>query len=148
MLALHPHYQDQLYDELSMIKLDDATDVTFEEVAQLSFLDMFIKETMRLYPSVPYLTRKATKDMRLGEHIIPSGTELLLNVIHAQRNPKNFKENPTKFDPYNFLPDKVAERHPYSFLPFSSGIRGCIGIHFILFILCCLIFIFLHFIII
>lgn len=66
MLAMHPHYQQQLYEELSCIKLSDDTDVNGEDLSHLKFLDMFIKETMRLFPAVPYLTRETSSDLILG----------------------------------------------------------------------------------
>lgn len=66
MLALHPQYQEQVYDELNGLILSDESDVTVEELTQFKFLDMFIKETLRLFPSVPYLTREASSEIKLG----------------------------------------------------------------------------------
>lgn len=49
---------------------------------------------------------------------------MLISLIH--RSP-DYYENPLVFDPDRWLPEKVASRHPFCFLPFSNGPRNCIA---------------------
>lgn len=65
-----------------------------------------------------------------GSCTIPEGAGCLLGVFYAHRNPKFWKD-PLKFDPDRFLPEEVAKRHPYSWIPFSGGPRNCIGVSFL-----------------
>ena len=61
-----------------------------------------------------------------GGNVLPSGLMIGMPVFFTHRDPKNFP-NPEKFDPENFLPERVAARHPYAYIPFSAGPRNCIG---------------------
>lgn len=63
---MNPPYQDTLYEEFESITLSNTEDITNEELAHFKFLDMFIKETLRLFPSVPYLTRTTTQNFEVG----------------------------------------------------------------------------------
>lgn len=64
--------------------------------------------------------------------VIPAGTEFLIDIYQMHRNKKHtLIENPNEFNPLNFLPETVEGRHPYSYIPFSSGQRNCIGMEFL-----------------
>lgn len=42
-------------------------DATFQEISQMKYLDLFIKEAQRLYPSVPFIGRFTEKDYVIGK---------------------------------------------------------------------------------
>lgn len=62
----------------------------------------------------------------LGANTVPAGTMLFLELFHVHRCPDQWPE-PEKFNPDNFLPERVRNRHPYAYVPFSAGPRNCIG---------------------
>lgn len=66
MLALHPEYQERVFEEIHEIFPDQKSDVTADDIAKFKYTDQFIKETMRFTPTVPLLTRIAKQDMQIG----------------------------------------------------------------------------------
>ncbi|ERL86326.1 hypothetical protein D910_03734, partial [Dendroctonus ponderosae] len=58
--------------------------------------------------------------------IIPKGANVVLSLFHLHRSEK-YWEDPQKFDPDRFLPENISKITPYSYLPFSSGPRDCLG---------------------
>ncbi|GAB0088658.1 hypothetical protein DMENIID0001_031210 [Sergentomyia squamirostris] len=127
MLAMHPEVQQKAVDELKEVFLDDTIPIDYTSVKQLQYLDMVIKETLRLYPVVPYIGREVTANVKLKNLTVPSGTSVAIPIIRINRNPKTWGPNAHLFNPDNFLPEKVANRHPYQYLAFSAGPRSCIG---------------------
>lgn len=66
MLALHPEYQEKVFQEIREIFPEQCSDVTAEDIAKFKYTEQFIKETMRFTPTVPFLTRTARKDIQIG----------------------------------------------------------------------------------
>ncbi|XP_011705499.1 PREDICTED: cytochrome P450 4c21-like, partial [Wasmannia auropunctata] len=62
----------------------------------------------------------------LESYLLPAGTNIVLYIYGVHRDP-NLWPNPEIFDPDRFLPEKIQNRHPYSYLPFNAGSRTCIG---------------------
>ncbi|XP_064893959.1 thromboxane-A synthase isoform X8 [Columba livia] len=98
----------------------------YQNVQELSYLDMVIAETLRMYPPAFRFTREAAKDcIVLGQHI-PAGAVIETAVGHLHHNPELWPE-PEKFIPERFTEEAKKERHPFAYLPFGAGPRGCIG---------------------
>lgn len=92
----------------------------------MRYLEQCIKETMRLYPSVPFIARTLGEDVKVGKYILPEGCDVLIAPYATHRLSNHFP-NPEMFIPDRFELDQVEQRHPYAYLPFSAGMRNCIG---------------------
>uniref|UniRef100_A0A8C5BH40 Cytochrome P450, family 4, subfamily T, polypeptide 8 n=1 Tax=Gadus morhua TaxID=8049 RepID=A0A8C5BH40_GADMO len=96
----------------------------------IPYTTMCIKESLRLYPAVPGISRKLTKTMTfIDGRSMPEGSYIGAALYSHHRNSMIW-ENPKVFDPLRFLPENVSKRHPHAFLPFSAGPRNCIGQNF------------------
>ncbi|CAN7996064.1 unnamed protein product [Ixodes hexagonus] len=126
-LGLYPSIQAKLHEELdSVLQKDLENDITMDDLKELKYLDSVLKECQRLYPSVPYIGRNVTKEITIGGHIFPEGTNIGTNIFALHRDPDVFPK-PEEFDPDRFLPENSRSRHPFAFIPFSAGSRNCIG---------------------
>lgn len=90
-----------------------------------------ILETLRKYPPVGNLMRKASKDYHVSNtnNIIPKGTSVWIPV-HAIHHDEEYYPNPNQFDPDRFSSDEMNKRDNKSFLAFGDGPRSCIGVRF------------------
>ena len=56
--------------ELNSIFGDDKErSVTSQDLTQMKYLEYCIKESLRLYPSVPFLSRELVEDLVLGKSV-------------------------------------------------------------------------------
>uniref|UniRef100_A0AAT9UTP0 Cytochrome P450 4NU1 short isoform n=1 Tax=Maconellicoccus hirsutus TaxID=177089 RepID=A0AAT9UTP0_MACHI len=125
-IAKHGDVQDKIYDEIIQIFPDGESYANIQNLNKLKYMENVIKETLRLYPTVPMIGRTILEDV-----VLPSGQKLPANsninifIYSIQRNPEIF-ENPDEFIPERFNDEKLKQ-YPYAFIPFSAGPRNCIG---------------------
>jgi cytochrome P450 len=99
---------------------------TAADAAALTWTTMVLKEAMRLYPSAPFLGRRALHTDRIGEHDVPAGAQVVLSPWVTHRHP-GFWDEPERFRLERFAPEADRGRHRYAWFPFGGGPRACIG---------------------
>lgn len=129
MMAMHPTVQERTFQEVLEI-LPSSGAITAEDLSKLVYLEMVIKETMRLIPVAPIVTRTCEEELQVDQWTIPAGAIIAMPIMKIHRDRAIWGERSEDFDPDNFLPEKCAHRHPYAYLPFSGGLRNCIGMRY------------------
>ncbi len=124
LLARAPEWQELVRNEA--IAVAGARAITGADIEKLAVTQRIIKETMRLYPPAPVLTRVATEDITLGGFEIAKDTLIVIPVYATHRH-RALWEDPDRFDPDRFLPEHEAGRPRAQFMPFGYGPRTCIG---------------------
>ena len=130
---------------------------TYDDVkpGAMPYMDAFINEVLRIRPPLGnFLTRKATRDVKVGGYWIRKGQMVSPSIFNVHHDPKIWKR-PHLFEPSRcemrgwcwqcvyssgsrgtaparrFLDDSEGrKRHPYAYLPFLLGKRKCIGANF------------------
>lgn len=123
-LSHQPELQKRLQHEIDEVLARHNNQITYDSLKEMKFLDLCIKETLRIYPGLPILNRQCTKDYQIPQSklTIKKGTPIIIPVHGIHLDSENF-ENPKIFNP-----DRFAE--PYNekaFMPFGLGPRNCIA---------------------
>ncbi|XP_022918968.2 cytochrome P450 4d2-like [Onthophagus taurus] len=126
-ISKYPDVQQKVCDEIEEILGNDKNLIpTIKQLNEMKYLEMVIKESLRLFPPVPIFARSPLNDTSHPSGLFPTWSQLLVFVYGVHRDPKNY-DDPETFDPDRFLPENQSKRHPYSYLTFSAGPRNCIG---------------------
>ncbi|XP_061388493.1 cytochrome P450 4e2-like [Musca vetustissima] len=129
LLSRHLGVQRKVYEEQRAIMGEDMKrNATFQEINDMKYLDMVIKESLRLYPSVPIVGRLTDKEYNMNGKIIPPDTSTMVFIMALGYNEKTFPD-PYRFDPERFSTAKYNDdkHNPFDYVPFSAGPRNCIG---------------------
>lgn len=104
--------------------------ITEDDLAQLSYLKMVLKESFRLHCPVPLLSpRKCRETCKIMGYDVPKGTSVFVNVWAICRDSMYWK-NAEEFKPERFEDNDIELKGSnFKFLPFGSGRRICPGIN-------------------
>lgn len=104
-------------------------EITLDTLQNLVYTKNVIEETLRLYPPVWVIARKAIAGDTFNRAVsIPGGATVLLNIYGMHHQAANFS-SPEVFNPGHFHTDNKVH-HPFAYLPFGGGQRTCIGKQF------------------
>ncbi|KAI8498411.1 hypothetical protein Bbelb_236130 [Branchiostoma belcheri] len=85
-LAKHLQYQDRCRREVGAL-LHGRTTMTWEDMSQLPFTTMCIKESLRIRPPVPTVSRCLTKPLTFPDgKTMPEGSHLTAGIIYSHHN--------------------------------------------------------------
>ncbi|XP_059067296.1 cytochrome P450 CYP72A616 [Cryptomeria japonica] len=131
LLGMHTDWQDQAREEVLNIFNKDIP--KFDALSRLKLVNMILYEVLRLYPPSIISSRKAYKNMQLGNLTIPTGIELVLPTIMVHHDVQLWGKDSKEFNPLRFSEGiSKASTHPNAFIGFGFGPRTCMGQNFAL----------------
>ncbi len=125
-LGHHRDIQEQVRAEVAA--LGDRA-LAPDDVPRLGVTVRVLHEALRLCPPGAGTMRTPTRDIVVDGHRVPAKTIALVSFYTMHRDPTLW-EDPLRFDPDRFLPERSKGRSRWQYLPFGGGPRSCVGDHF------------------
>ena len=120
-LAIYQDVQQKVYDEICEVFHDESVEVDYDNIGNLKYLDMVVKEILRLFSPIPMSMRQTIEELDIGlDKPLAKGATILIFhfVLHRRRD--IWGKDSDKFDPERFSPENISKRDPYGFLPFGA----------------------------
>lgn len=125
LLSQNPEAEKKFHAELTEV-LDDR-EITPEDYPRLKFTEQILAESMRLFPPAWAIGRLALEEHEFAGYKIPTKALVLASPFVVQHDAR-FWERAEEFIPERWETISVKEAgNKFIYLPFSKGIRSCIG---------------------
>jgi cytochrome P450 len=130
LLWLNPDALVRAFEEVRLVVRDPAHP-TFDEMAQLHYVEACAHETMRLKPVAPIIPLQTVHDMTIGDVQVPAGT-IIQNIMRSDSVSDNHLPRAASFEPERWLagadgPGAAASAAKRISMPFGAGPRICPG---------------------
>ncbi|KAM8930919.1 cytochrome P450 4B1-like [Pelodytes ibericus] len=128
-MAEYPEHQQRCREEIREV-LGERDSMEWDDLSKIPYTTMCIKESLRLYPPVPSVSRELVKPITFSDgRSLPAGCMVSVQIYCMHHNPSVWKD-PEVFDPLRFTPENSSKRHSHAYAPFAAGPRNCIGQNF------------------
>ncbi|XP_031639205.1 probable cytochrome P450 313a4 [Contarinia nasturtii] len=128
MLTLHPEYQEKVFQEILTVMPHIDTELTKADLDKLEFIDLCIRETLRIFPTAPIIARTSIKPIKLNNNVeIPPDVPIVFGIRQLHIREEYYGPTSRIFSPYRFMDEKVKTLPSSAYVPFSYGARNCIG---------------------
>ncbi len=124
LLGQYPEIENKLANELKAALNGRSPKVA--DLPRLSYCEMVVKESMRLYPPAWLIGREATESFEVNGYPIPRGAQVLMSQWLMHRDPRYF-DRPEEFRPERWGSEQIKLLPKYAYFPFGGGPRLCIG---------------------
>lgn len=125
MLAMHPEMQEKVFQEVRSVGGDG--ELSYEDVAELTYTEMVLKETLRLFPPAPLVARLIKEPTKVRNATLPPSTICMVPIYKLHRSRLIWGDDAGLFDPERFSPERSGDADKYYFMPFAAGARNCIA---------------------
>ncbi|PNW77209.1 hypothetical protein CHLRE_10g426750v5 [Chlamydomonas reinhardtii] len=140
ILAMSPRVQDLIYEEQKKVVAENGPELTYKTAMSMPYLDAAFKEAMRLLPASAGGFRMLTKELRVGDVLLPPGTIIWFHALLLQTLDPVLWDGDTSVDvPVHmdwrnnfegaFRPERwlSEETKPRSYYIFGQGAHLCAG---------------------
>lgn len=125
---MHPLHQERVFEELKTILPSKDTPLRAEHIAKMTYLELCINESLRLFPIVSLMSKMVKGgSINLSGYEVQPGVSIIIGVNRVHRKLKYWGPNANEFDPTRFSPENYRKENRFAFIPFSDGARNCVG---------------------
>ncbi|RPI76961.1 MAG: cytochrome P450, partial [Planctomycetaceae bacterium] len=124
LLARHPAVQDEIAEGTVATAAHSA--VTSSARQDPGLLERCVKESLRMYPPVYFLSREVSESVEIGGFRLEPKSQVYLSTWLTHRDSRWF-DQPAQFDPARFTPEREQLLPAGAWIPFGAGPRACIG---------------------
>lgn len=125
LLAMHPQERARLHEELDRVLGGRAP--SHDDLPKLPFTRRVLDEALRVLPPTPGISARVARVAdEMGGTKVKAGAYIVVAPWVLQRHRKTWQD-PERFDPDRWLPERSEGRPRLASMPFGAGPRVCIG---------------------